>query len=599
MSTNYSSPGITVTEIDKSLSVDAASVTIIGSVGEFSWGQAFKPVYVSDETSLQNQLGKPIPFNAIHYTAATDALSYTKSVLYVRTLNTATAKNASLLDAKTGILIENRDAFSLMSNATKTGHKIAAKYAGTLGNSIKISVADSNTFENWEYAYLFSAKPETSHYARDVGAKNDEMHIVIVDKAGLFTGIPNTILETYEFVSKARDSRTLDLRPNYWVSILNEQSKYVYVMGNPLSTEYDTTTVPEATDDWGSTLLNGTTGQLSHYKNLAIPQFGEDGTNPPSKTNLHSGWGGLLAGGTLGDKADDNDYIRAWDVFKNAEDTAASVLFMGAISDEYNIRVTQHVIDKIISVRKDAVLTISPRYKDISNKSNTDVIASLMQYDKDLNRESSYVFRTTNWFLEYEQHTDENYWIPDNIGTAGIMARTDEVAEPWYSPAGYLRGVYKNVVKTLWNPSENDADIFYKNAFNRVTNIRGSGVVLFGDRTLLTRPSALRMIGVRRLLIQLKKLISDAAKYTLFEFNDSITRNQFVALVRPYLLQVQAARGLDSFQIVCDESNNTGQVLNEQRFVADIYIRPLYSINRINLNFILVNNTISFSEAIK
>nr|DAS11359.1 MAG TPA: tail sheath protein [Caudoviricetes sp.] len=593
---NYSSPGINVTEIDKSLSVEAAGVTTIGTVLETSWGAAFKVTYVDTEESLIEQLGKPNENNAHYFTSVTDALTYTQNVALVRVVNVATAKNATLEKTKKGLLIENRDAFSLMGKNTKEGHKFAAKYPGYLGNSLKVSLADKGNFEHWEYAEYFSAPPGTSHHAEAQGSKNDELHVVIVDTTGLFTGSPNTVLETYEFLSKARDGRTLDLRANYWVNIINEQSKYVYVMDNPDTDLFDTTD-PKAITEWGKLQKDNITGEPSNFKTLKMPEHGKDGTSAPSATNEHTGYGGTLAGGTIGDAADDSDFVRGWDLFRNAESTNAAVLFLGAVKDDYVVRLAQHVLDKVAEPRQDCVLVVSPRFKDLANKSTTDANAGLETFGKELNRYSSYLVKGTNWFLEYNRHTDETYWIPDNVGIAGLIARVDTTNEPWYSPGGYTRGVFRGgIQKTLWNPSRNDADKFYKWSFNRVTSERGTGVVLLGDRTGLTKPSMLRQIGVRRLLIQLRKIVANAAKYTLFEFNDSITQAQFRALVEPVLMQVQASRGLETFKVVCDDSNNTPQVKNEQRFVADIYLTPLNSINNIQLNFIITKSGVSFSE---
>lgn len=592
MSTQYSSPGITITERDASLSIQAADTTVVGGVGEFSWGEAFTLLFPNSEKELQATLGKPTPRNAKHYLCATDVLSYTANLSIVRVLDSATAKNATA--DGTGLLIENRGAFDQLSKSNKTGKKFAAKWAGVLGNSLEVSMADSKTFENWKYKDLFSDKPSTSAYAASLGAKNDELHVVVVDRGGLFTGRPNTVLETFEFLSKARDARTLDLNPNYFENIINEQSKYVWFMSAP--TTYDTTVAEEVTA-WGSTLLDNTTGAPANFKSLEMPEKGIDGSTAPSPTNPHLAYGGALSGGAIGDEPGDEDFIKGFKLFANSEDSATGIIYMGAIPDSEVINVAQYVIDKIISKREDCILTLSPKFSDVINQSNDDATNNVIKFFNDLNRQSSYVFLTTNWFLQYDPHTDATYWIPDNVGTAGVIARTDHTNDPWFSPAGYTRGVYKNVIRTAWNPSEEDANRFYKYSINRVSNFRGYGTVLFGDRTMITRPSAFRMIGVRRLIIQLKKLIGDASRYTLFEFNDSISRRRFVSIVEPYLLQVQAGRGLDSFSVVCDETNNTGQVINEQRFVADIYIRPLYSINRIYLNFILVNNTISFKEA--
>ena len=591
MAINYSSPGITVREIDKSISIIAAESTVGGTVGEFSWGTCFEPVFVASESDMLYYFGKPTERNARFFLSATDFLSYSGALQVVRAVDEATAKNA--VANGTPVLIANRGAYDLLSNSAKATVRFAAKYPGILGNSLEVQLADAGNFEHWEYAHLFSAKPETSPYAAKVGAKNDEVHVVVIDRGGLFSGIPGTVLESYEFLSKARDGKSLDLNNNYFVNKINEESDYVYFMSAPEDSEYD----GGGQSKWGDPLQAPGTGAPADFKLLKMPEHGKDGASAPAADNLHTGFGGKFTGGAIGDELADEDFIKGWDIFRNAEDTAAELLFIGAIPDEHVKNVTQHVIHKIAEVRQDCVVFFSQPLKAVLNKPSVECVKETIKYANELNLQSTYAFMTCNHFLMYDQYTDQSYWIPDNVGTAGIVARTDKTDEPWFSPAGLIRGIYKNVRQTAWNPSETDADQMYKYSINRVTRFKGEGTVLYGDRTFITRPSALRMVGVRRLLIQLRKLITNASRYTLFEFNDSITRNRFISLVTPYLMQVQAARGLAAFQVVCDESNNTGQVLNEQRFVADIYLRPLYSIQRINLNFILVNNTISFTEA--
>lgn len=596
MSINYSSPGISVVEKDVSLTIESAAVTVVGGVGEFSWGAAFEPLYPNSETDLQTTVGKPIARNAKDYVSAANVLTYTRNLTLVRALDTATAKNSTCDDAKTGLLIENRKAYDGMSSSSLAGMRWVARYAGTLGDGIVVSLADANTFENWKYAHLFPSAPATSPYAARIGAKNDEVHVVVVDVAGLFTGVPGTVLETYQYLSKARDGKSLDLNPTFFVNRINTESEYVYFASMPITSEYDAVTNPVNTTDWGKSLLDDVTGAPAKFKDLLKPANGENGSSPPSPTNPHFGYGGRLGGGSIGDELDQSDYIKAWNIFRNAEETAADILYLGAVPDTMRITIAQHIIDKIVSVRNDCVLVVSPKLGDVLNQDEDEATKNVIKFFNDVNRQTSYGFMTSNWTQVYENHTDAFYWIPDTIQVAGLMARVDETDEPWFSPAGYNRGVMKNVVKLAWNPSEQAADKFYPYSVNRVFTARGMGTVLFGDRTMITRPSYLRQIGVRRLLIQLTRLIRNASRYSLFEFNDSITRRRFVSLVTPLLQQVQALRGLQSFQIVCDESNNTPKIIDNQIFVADIYILPLSSINRVLLSFVITNQQVSFTE---
>ena len=199
---------------------------------------------------------------------------------------------------------------------------------------------------------------------------------------------------------------------------------------------------------------------------------------------------------------------------------------------------------------------------------------------------------------QYDKYNDVYRWIPLNGDIAGITARSDNIRDPWYSPAGYNRGVVKNLVKLAFNPSKTDRDLLYKNGVNPVVTQPGQGTVLFGDKTLLTKPSAFDRINVRRLFIVLEKSIANAANSTLFEFNDEFTRLQFLNLIEPFLRDVQGRRGITDFRVVCDETNNTPQVIDSNRFVGDIYIKPARSINFIQLNFVAVRTGVEFSEIV-
>jgi phage tail sheath protein FI len=211
---------------------------------------------------------------------------------------------------------------------------------------------------------------------------------------------------------------------------------------------------------------------------------------------------------------------------------------------------------------------------------------------------TSYAVMDSGWKYQYDKYNDVYRWVPLNADTAGLMVQTDLTRDPWYSPAGYNRGNMKNVVKLAYNPGKGDRDQLYKKGVNPVITQPGQGTVLFGDKTLLSKPSAFDRINVRRLFIVLEKAIATAAKFTLFEFNDEFTRSQFTNLVVPFLRDVQGRRGITDFQVVCDGSNNTGEVIDRNEFIGDIYIKPARSINFIQLNFVAVRSGVEFSEVV-
>jgi phage tail sheath protein FI len=211
---------------------------------------------------------------------------------------------------------------------------------------------------------------------------------------------------------------------------------------------------------------------------------------------------------------------------------------------------------------------------------------------------SSYAFLDGNWKYQYDKYNDVYRWVPFNGDVAGLVVRSTDERDAWWSPAGFNRGQIKNVVKTAWSPSKTFRDELYKNGVNPILTFPGEGTILFGDKTLLAKPSAFDRINVRRLFIVLEKAIATAAKYSLFEFNDQFTRSQFRNLVEPFLRDVQGRRGIYDFRVVCDESNNTGEVIDRNEFIGDIYIKPARSINFIQLNFVAVRTGVDFSEVV-
>jgi len=474
--------------------------------------------------------------------------------LYNSTTITSFTGNTTIQTA--GQLITNdevyREAFSLGNSLFG---EFAAKYPGSIGNAIEISVADADTFAGWEYSAIFGSAPGTSASVEARGGMNDEMHIVIVDATSEISGVAGTILEKYSYVSKAFDAKNSDGSTNYYVDILNNQSAYVRWLKHP-----------EDGTNWGTASVN------TEYTSL---------TNSITT---------VLSGGVDGNMVTSGNLIAGYSLFSNDELYDVSLIPMGPITDS-------GVINSVVSLaetRGDSMVFISPQYSDVVNTSDQET--KIVSFRNTLNINSSYAVMDSGWKYQYDRYNDKYRYIPLNGDIAGLAARTDYIADPWFSPAGYNRGVIKNVVKLAYSPSKADRDILYKNGVNPVVTFPGQGTVLFGDKTLLSRPGSFDRINVRRLFIVLEKAIATAAKFQLFEFNDPFTRAQFKNLVEPFLRDVQGRRGVTDFRVVCDETNNTAAVVDRNEFVADIFIKPARSINYIQLNFVATRSGISFEE---
>jgi phage tail sheath protein FI len=284
--------------------------------------------------------------------------------------------------------------------------------------------------------------------------------------------------------------------------------------------------------------------------------------------------------------------ISSLDLFNNADSVDVSLLMAGPTT-------TDTIPEKLITIcesRKDAVAFISPDFDDVvdnAGSESTDIVAYAETITK-----SSYAVMDCGWKYQFDKYNDVYRWVPLNGDIAGLCARTDSNRDPWFSPAGLSRGVIKNVVKLSWNPTKAERDILYKAGVNPVVTFPGEGTILYGDKTLVNRPSAFDRINVRRLFIVLEKSIAKAARSSLFEFNDEFTRAAFVNLVEPYLRDVKGRRGIYDFKVVCDTTNNTPEVIDRNEFIGDIYIKPARSINYIQLNFVAVRTGVSFDEIV-
>lgn len=580
---NQLSPGIAVNEVDLTGIIPAVSTSVGAFAGQFNWGPANTPRLITDENELAQFFGKPTRSETNYFAAecffsCASFLAYTNSLYIVRTVG-ANAYNASA-NANSFMSIKNEDEYENVYELItgSQGTNFLAKYPGALGNSLRVSVcANSAAFSSWYYRYYFDNAPGTSNFIYEksgLNTANDEMHIIVVDSKGLFSGKANTVLEKFAFLSKARDVIDTNGRNSYYKEYLKENSQYIYCIDHPNFAQSNST--------WG-------------YTSTEVSQF----YNPPIVT-------ADLSGGADGAIPTEGELLNSWYVFKNKDQYEISLAFIGSQSANVAKSVLDNVILGVESEtptvgRRDTVLFVSPGKSDVVDQAGQEVNNIITDNDSflnKLNRSSSYMVADCGWKKMYDRYNNVYRWIPLNPDIAGLCAYTDQVADPWWSPGGYNRGKLKNVVSLAWSPNLAERDQLYKNGINPVISQRGEGIVLLGDKTMQAKPSAFDRINVRRLFITLEKAISRAARYTLFEFNDEFTRAQFVAMVEPYLRTVKGRRGIIDFKVVCDESNNTPDIIDRNGFVGDIYIKPARSINFIQLNFVAVKTGVEFTTVI-
>ena len=553
------SPGVLVTEKDLTSVVPAVATTAGGFVGHFVWGPVGEVTTIDSENSLVTRFGKPSGGNFQSWFTAANFLAYGNNLQVIRVTDESTAKNAVANAAATAVIIKNEDHYTQnYSTGQANVGEWAAKYPGALGNSLKVSMADANTWSTWAYATSFDASPSTSAYLSDRGGSHDELHIAVIDEDGLWTGTAGTVLEKFAFASKASDAKKSDGTSAYYADVVNTQSAYIWWMDH-------TANVTGTGTAWGST------------------------ANASLFANLTANVTVSLSGGVSANATDGN-IQSGLALFANDEAYDISLLPLADAS----ISTINYAISSIAEVRKDCIVFASPLSANVINNAGSEA-SSVVAFRNQLTS-SSYAVVDSGWKYQYDRYNDVYRWVPLNGDTAGLAVRTDFVADPWFSPAGFNRGQVKNVVKLAYSPSKTDRDALYKAGVNPVVTFPGNGTVLYGDKTLLAKPSAFDRINVRRLFIVLEKAIATAAKFQLFEFNDPFTRAQFRNLVEPFLRDVQGRRGITDFKVVCDESNNTAQVIDTNNFVADIYIKPARAINFIQLNFIATRSGISFEE---
>ena len=440
--------------------------------------------------------------------------------------------------------------------------------------------------------------PGTSNYASARGGRNDEVHVVVIDDKGTITGNAGTILEKHLSLSKAKDAEYSVGSTSYWRKYLSTNSKYIYGGSAPAGI---------TTTGWSTSSTNTLDSDSGWDQDADSVNFGGSGaqTLTLSGGTNYSGKTDLTTTGALYSGVD--DLITGYTLFENTEETEVDFILMG--SANYAKETAQALAEKTIAVaeiRKDAIAFISPYRQAFINDSsvgtvtvnNIDTITdNVVSFYAPISSTTYGVFDSGYKYM-YDRFNNVLRYVPLNGDIAGTCARTDIDQFPWYSPAGTARGSILNSVKLAYNPGKKQRDILYSNRINPVMVSPGAGIILFGDKTGFGKSSAFDRINVRRLFIYLEDAISAAAKDILFEFNDELTRTNFVNIVEPFLRDVQSKRGIFDYVVICDETNNTAAVIDNNEFVADIFIKPARSINFIGLTFVATRTGVAFEEVI-
>ena len=633
------SPGVLVQERDLTRIIPAVSTSIGAVAGEFRKGPLDEIVSITSENDLVETFGEPDSNNFEVFFTAANFLQYSNSLRVVR------ASQTNLVNATTtgcGLQIKNtthyQDNYADGSGVVGT---FAARTAGAHGNTLLVSTCPSatayeeegattvndgstavgdttitvtdgtqlnvgdiisfsttaatndyddghqyritniathdltivqkdsgsggllttitngaNVRRRWRYYDSVGTGPGTSPFVSDRSGSGDEIHVVVVDEDGEVTGVPGSVLETYEKLSKAADAKTPQGDTNYYPDVIYTKSQHVYWMDHNTSGT-----------NWGSN-ASGTTFTAVDTPTLESLSGGADGssvTNGQKKT--------------------------AYEKFQDAETVDVSLIMAGPGDGTH--------VDNLVTIteiRKDAVLFASPERADVVNVANSNTQKDNVLDFYNSRSSSSYCVFDSGYKYMYDRYNDVYRFVPLNGDVAGLCARTDLVSDSWFSPAGFNRGNVRGAIKLAFNPNKSQRDELYMKRVNPVVTFPGQGTVLFGDKTALTSPSAFDRINVRRLFITLEKAISTASKFQLFEFNDEFTRANFRAIVEPFLREVQGRRGITDFLVVCDNTNNTGDVIDRNEFVAEIFVKPNRSINFIKLQFVATRTGVAFEE---
>ena len=577
------SPAVVVKEIDLTGGVPNVQSTTGAIVGNFRWGPAEKRSLIANETELVEKFAAPDSDTTIDFHSASYFLRYSSALQVVRAID-GNADNAISVSADSGagilsaVIVKNEDDFASQSSALTAGNQtFIGRYPGALGNDLQVQMchANSTAYNAWGFKNEFDAVPATSNFLTAKNGSNDEVHTVVIDKNGKFTGTKNAVLERYAFLSLAKDAKADDGTSIYVKDVINERSEYIHMAG------FDSAVVANITKS-GRVALDSGDNFLSTGSGLFNRHFTFN-----------------FSGGSNSNALTTTEFLSGFDLFEDKDQVEIDFLIApGMTTTSDQTTVVNDLIATAQNVRKDCVVVASPARDDVVNLTNAGTIVTNVVATADTFTKSSYLFNDGNYLKTYDKFNDQFIFIPAASSTAGLMAATDLNRASWFSPAGSRRGQYLGITALAYTPTKGQRDTLYKASVNPIANIPGAGVILFGDKTGLRRASAFDRINVRRLFLTLERAISRAAEQVLFEFNDEFTRAEFVNIIEPVLREVKGRRGITDFRVVADETNNTAAVIDRNEFKADIFIKPARSINFVTLNFVAVRTGVDFQEVV-
>jgi len=592
LGTPSESPAVVVREIDLTGGVPNVQSTTGAIAGNFNWGPINVATKIANEAELVSTFAAPDNNNTAPFLSASQFLRYS-SAMYVTRAADSSAVNSYALNGSlaTGDSIEITKVwdFSQFENSETSIAAIVsydsvgaeadaniaflARYAGELGNSIKVSVfhaggdsaADSD-FQAWDYSAEFDARPATSLAATAQGSRNDELHVVVIDEDGKLSGTKGTVLERFAFLSGISGAKSSQGQSVYAKDVINNASEYVYMFNfNDAAVTAGAGSAAQANTNYG------TDGQAVEYS---------------------------LVNGNDGATIQNGDLFEAYATFADKDQIEVDFIIAPGMNTRIDQVATVNELVSIATRRKDCVVVTSPARSDIIGiNSDATKVTNAVTTTASFTR-SSYLIVDNNYLKVYDKYNDNYEFIPAASTVAGAMAATDINRAAWFSPAGSRRGQMLGITSLAYSPTKGQRDTLYKAGINPIANIPGQGALLFGDKTFLGRVSAFDRINVRRLFLVLERAIGRAAEQVMFEFNDEFTRAEFVNIVEPVLREVQGRRGITDFRVVCDETNNTPAVIDRNEFKADIFIKPARSINYVTLSFVAVRTGVDFEEVV-
>ena len=630
------SPGVIIKERDLSNAVVIGTSALRGAIAStFRKGPVGSIVNIGSERELIDTFGTPVEANAGDWIVASEFLRYGGQLAVVRA--TTGVENAT--KSGTGVLIADKNAF----DSGVTSEKFAARDAGTEGNNLRVVIVDkvadakmtkaghglsvgdtlsdgatsdhevtvvidndtvgikegggtavsgngftksAFTASDWNALPIgdtgltykaIGGRPGTSAYASERFLSADEVHVAVVDTS------TNTVVERNLFLSKLSDGKTPEGASSYWKDYVNLYSNFIYAGAALTSTEFTT-----SGEDSGA----------------AASSYGATSASPKIMAYIKSTAGGALSGGT-----DDYAYTAgeigaAYNEFLDTEETTVDFVLMGgSMGSESDTIAKAGSVAGVANTRKDCIAFISPWIGAQIATSGGAALSPALQLSNTVDffgniASSSYVVKDSGIKYTYDRFNDKYRYIGTNGDIAGLCVSTSAILDDWYSPAGTNRGGLQNVVKLAFNPNKAARDDLYTNSINPVVSMPGTGPILFGDKTALASPSAFDRINVRRLFLNIEKRARQLAEGVLFEQNDSVTRNAFAASMSSYLTEVQARRGVTDFLVICDDSNNTPEIIDRNEFVAELYLKPTRSINFVTVTVTATRTGVSFAEVV-